>query len=261
MPNQINYINKPIGEGVHFLGTPVKSVQFIKQEKPQKNLWNAFEFGGYLMAELPEYPVSVDGLGFYQDIIAERNIAKQNTNDYAEFLRKYKINTVLETFGNGVYIKDVGFLDYNELLYEKKDWALVYFDEISVLYLRRTNENEKIIKRYEYRFLKRGLPPNYGASFAGLSEEVREGIEEDLNRCLLQNSDLSYCLIGKAAFFRNRKKSVEALNLLNQANAIDPNNPSLLLELGEVYREMGDQSTSELYLKRFQKVTNDPRTL
>lgn len=40
---------------------PVGAVQFVRESRPPGPLFNHFDWGGYLIWELPEYPVSMDG--------------------------------------------------------------------------------------------------------------------------------------------------------------------------------------------------------
>jgi hypothetical protein len=40
---------------------PVEAVAFIKQKSPPGRLFNSYNWGGYLLWELPEYPVFIDG--------------------------------------------------------------------------------------------------------------------------------------------------------------------------------------------------------
>jgi hypothetical protein len=40
---------------------PVDAVAFIKQKSPPGRLFNSYNWGGYLLWELPEYPVFIDG--------------------------------------------------------------------------------------------------------------------------------------------------------------------------------------------------------
>jgi len=40
---------------------PVRAVEYLKAQRPPGNLLNAYNWGGYLIWALPEYPVFVDG--------------------------------------------------------------------------------------------------------------------------------------------------------------------------------------------------------
>jgi hypothetical protein len=245
LPNQIDSISRPIGVGVYDIDNPVNSVKFIKKVRPKNNLLNSYSFGGYLVAELPEYPVAVDGRGTpFQNFIREMQEAISRGR-YSSFLNKYKINLVLESLPATNFDKANGFLDHYQVFYPRSEWALVYFDNASVVYLRRIPEHAKIIERHEYQWINRSYPAGYGASFPRLAEATRKAHEREINRCLEELPTNVYCLVGKAAFLRVRGDLNRARELLLVAKGVNARDPSLLLELMGVYKELGQKKAAE----------------
>ena len=119
------------------------------------------------------------------------------------------------------FIQGYGFSDTHMALYPPQEWALVDFDNVSVVYLRRVPENQALISTTEYRFIRRGLPSQLaGASFNGLPETTRLGFELELERCLAEQPRNVYCLSGKAGHQKARG-NVEAAIGLPQPGAGD----------------------------------------
>jgi hypothetical protein len=63
-----------------------------------------------------------------------------------------------------------------------RELALVWFDDVSMVYLRRTSENRELIRRFEYKYAR---PTDLSLSYTDLSEpallkaELERKIRED----------------------------------------------------------------------------------
>ncbi len=108
-------------------GVPASAVQWIKENQPGQRLFNSYNWGGYLIWTLPEYPVFIDGradLYGKELIIQWREIASGKESSLA-LLDQWKINLIL--------------LEPDWPLIEKLPsygWELLYVDEKSVVYGR-----------------------------------------------------------------------------------------------------------------------------
>lgn len=153
LPDQLR-LAESRGVGVSETWFPVKSVDFIKEQKPQGNMYNFFNFGGYLIYKLRDYPVFYDGREIpFLKLDVERTLAAKFTNTYEAFLKKYKINFVVESLPQGELLKK------HQEFYPNKDWARVFSDLASTVYVRRIPEHYTIIDRFE----KSGSFPASGA--------------------------------------------------------------------------------------------------
>ena len=256
VPDQVASVSKPLGAGVYDVEIPVQSVDFIKRNHPAGQLLNAYQFGGYLVGELPEYPVAIDGrerpfFGFR----AEQEAAMSRTASFAEFLRRRGINTVLEKPPGMTYDPVHGFADTHFSLFPPSDWAQVFFDNVSVVYLRRVPENAAIIERHEYRSLRRGLPPNFGAEMQGIPDATRAAHEAELDRCLSENPRCVYCMVGKAAFHHRRGHDDVAVEILQRALVINPLAAEALVVLSSIYEAMGRTAEAAQTKRRFERLT------
>jgi hypothetical protein len=76
---------------------PVRAVEYIKAERPEGNLFNSYNFGGYCIWALPEYPVFVDGRAdLHQDeIIMEWYRTVNLAGDWEGVLERWDIGIVL----------------------------------------------------------------------------------------------------------------------------------------------------------------------
>jgi hypothetical protein len=258
LPEQVRFVARPLGAGVMESDIPVHAVEFIRRVRPAKNLLNAYEFGGYLVKELPDYPVALDGRGLpFQSFMDEMAAAQKDPALFAGFLDRYRVQASLERIPGMAYDEEARrFVDQQEAYYPRSRWALVYFDDVSVLYLRRIPEHARAIEEHEYRHLRRGSPATYGALMKGVRPEDRAAIEAEVDRCLRELPTNEYCATAKSAYLRERGDPLAALGVLLRAGARESRGAELLVELGEVYAAIGLRAEARDAQRRFKRVTS-----
>jgi len=118
-----------MGVGLRHGNFPEGTVAYMKKEGLRGNLYNEYVFGGYIIHELPEVKVFIDGRTptvyssyfFWTSRLAE---------DYGRFGRledEHGIDMVLVKLSSSLCSK----------LRDDKDWAAVSFDDVSILYLKK----------------------------------------------------------------------------------------------------------------------------
>jgi len=114
---------------------PKGAVEYLKEMQPPGNLFNVYEWGGYLMVFLPEYKIYIDGRGL--------GAAKGAMNEYLLIRRGFMSfwKSTFEQRGIGVVLtlKDdpEGFDGLNAALLRDPDWVVGYQDDLSFVYVRR----------------------------------------------------------------------------------------------------------------------------
>jgi len=242
LPFQVRFVAKPLGTQVSALDVPVESAAFIRRNHPAGKLHNAYAFGGYLIDALPVYPVSIDGRELPFAAFRDEMDRAIQRGAYADFLRAHGINLVVEALPVPVLDAQRSLRDPHEQLYPRAEWASVFFDNVSIVYLRRTPANAAIISAHEYKTLRRGLPANWAATAPGLTGPARGELANELQQCLKDVPDSVYCRIGMAAFWSNGGQADLALGLLNEARQISPHNLELLIALVQLANARGDQA-------------------
>lgn len=125
-------------------GFPEKAVAFIDQTKPAGRIFNFYDWGGYLLWYLPEYPVFTDGRGLVEEIVGQHDTAMWE-GGWQGILDSYEVNIVLIP-GLSQYSGRVYPLALN--LYRDAHWHLVYRDEVALVFVREGAENTEVIARY-----------------------------------------------------------------------------------------------------------------
>ncbi len=106
---------------------PVDAIAFIKTEAPAGRLFNSYNWGGYLLWELPEYPVFIDGrTDLYDGKIVEQWLQVVRAEEgWQKVLDQWEVHLVLVEPSVPV----VSSLEQN-------GWNLLYQDERAVVYGR-----------------------------------------------------------------------------------------------------------------------------
>ena len=114
---------------IHAAQFPVAVVAYLRETSPSGPLFHAYEWGGYLLWELPEYPSFIDGrtLLFGDELLAAYRRAASGV-DWAEPFAEYDIRLALIPRGSG--------LD-RALRRFPLAWELLFLDETAALYSRR----------------------------------------------------------------------------------------------------------------------------
>ena len=107
---------------------PVEAVEHIKKSEYQGHLFNSYNWGGYLIWSLREYPVFVDGrTDLYGDEIVDQWVTVvQGEKGWEQILQRWDVNLIL-------------IEPYRPIVMElnEKDWERVYQDTKSIIFKRK----------------------------------------------------------------------------------------------------------------------------
>ena len=105
-------------------GLPMKAVRWIRVNQPEGRMFNAYNWGGYLQWELPQYPVFIDGRA---DLYGEKTITDwwrvvNATDEGVALLDSWQVNFV---------ILEPGWPILEKL--DQTGWQVVYEDEVAII--------------------------------------------------------------------------------------------------------------------------------
>ena len=111
---------------------PVAAVNYLNENDLPAELFNSYNWGGYLMFAAPDYPVYVDGrTDLYGDFVTDyASIYFNRADDIEAELEAQNINLVLVEAGAPI----------TDALAESGNWTLEYEDELAVIWLRSNDE-------------------------------------------------------------------------------------------------------------------------
>lgn len=264
--------------------TPTGVVKFLDENNIKGNLLNQLEIGSDLAwLAFPKQKVFIDGFGFYPEWFFKEYLSmSESIEKMREILDKYKIDYVLTLYPENTSGKSVP--DYLSI---SPEWALVYWDNYYLLYLRRQENFANVIDQTSYRFadpLK--LTRQSFVERLGKEEGVilRNKITEELRKNLAGNAQnakahlyLGSMLEGSGDFDGAIKEYVQAIRfdpdnllsnllisgilvkkqqfkqaaeILHKALAKNPNMPSAYLVLGQIEEKDKHYKEAERYYKK-----------
>ena len=186
------------GLGVDPRRLPVAAVDFLEAARPPGQLLNAHAFGGSAIWRLyPDEQVFIDGRDdIFAGLRARLSRAVVDSRLWTELLDEYQIgHTLLEYLDRleEVRIPDphggppgTALRPYAVNHFPPRQWALVYFDDVAMVHVRRTPESAALIERYGYshvfpedpRFQLEAIALGW-ASREGAIRELQAKIESD----------------------------------------------------------------------------------
>lgn len=149
------------GPGIKQGVFPERAMDFLDEFGIGGNMFNSYEFGGYLIwRSFPERKVYVDGRSdIYIRLLMEQR--KLSILGFEKLIEVYDIDYLILSFSHST----VKYINPNPVFGGML--ALVWWDDVSMVYLRRTPENSAIIEHFEY---KRVRPTDLELRFTDLSD-------------------------------------------------------------------------------------------
>lgn len=186
--------NSPVyafGAGLKEAAFPEGALNFLQEQKISGKMFNSYSFGGYIIWRGEGRKVFIDGryrrlytpaeYGEYKGILdsAEAWQAAQQKHGF-----------------------DYALLEYDQLsqrfpahLINNRDWALVYWDNHSLVYVKRTAARVELIERFEYRTARPTfMDLSYLDSYQG--KTLNEALSS-LEREVALNPDNQFVLLAR----------------------------------------------------------------
>ena len=140
---------------------PVRAVSRLLQTKLAGNIYNVDQFGGYLEWVLyPQRRVLTDGRNeLFRDFIAEDARARTDSRVWHAMIDKYQIALAVDEYQRErIEVVDVAsgerrYLPASLVRYRRRDWALIAFDDATMIFARRAAFPPDVIARLEYHYL------------------------------------------------------------------------------------------------------------
>lgn len=225
-------VGSTLGFGVKQGELPAGAFRFFAHHDIQGKLYNSMGFGGTGMYFLyPKYRLyQTSYFQVERERILEAYRANRSPESWREFLDRYQVEAVFV---------DTTREQHTMHFYPPPDWALVYFDDISAIYLRRWGINQQVIDQNEIRVAH---PDRFFSE--GGPDPVRENAEAaiiELNRLLSleDNSFLVHFMLG-CYLLHKEQGGDEASTHLNRALELNPESAAALFQRGLFRRKQGD---------------------
>eukprot|EP00756_Hemistasia_phaeocysticola_P018851 Hpha_TRINITY_DN15624_c2_g2::TRINITY_DN15624_c2_g2_i1::g.99210::m.99210 len=188
---------------------PVGACNFVnslpQRMKPQGNLYNTFTAGNYLVYHIRDHPVWGDTRETpFVNLTRDYKYANQDFNGMRHVTKKYNLKWMIMKIpppqGNE---PDGTFFDVIRKWQPPKDWAVVYFDDVSFICVRRTRAHKALIDAHEYEIMTPALLHDTyfsnGKNMGMVDPESVDKYEAEVARCLALSPDCVHCQLAAIA--------------------------------------------------------------
>lgn len=152
------------GDPVQWRLVPQGACAYIQKHNLRGTLGHDYGYGGFLSWALgPDRKIMMDGRYIFYPLILDIEKAttplgtRPDDPAWPALLDRYHIDTIITEFNDTPLrlgdIKSAFPLTVLNLFYPRSHWALVYWDDTSVIFLKRTPENEPFIREHAYNAL------------------------------------------------------------------------------------------------------------
>jgi tetratricopeptide (TPR) repeat protein len=223
------------GFGVNPRWVPEGALRYLDDRGIDGRVFNAFHFGGYIeWRDFPRRMPIIDGRGLVpRSLLEEIHFARAYPAHLERLQARFGLEVAVMDYPSysGDAVEDVLGPDADAAL-AAPAWALVYWDDVALVYLRRGGPHAAVIARDEYRHVK----PANGA--AGILRTLEDPAWADAARAELRRnvaetgSSIGRLLLGHAAL--DPDQAIAAF-----AGVDDP-----------VHRFEADQATARAYWRK-----------
>jgi hypothetical protein len=143
---------------------PTRACSFLDAEGlPGAQLYNDVRFGGYLIGRyFPPRQVFQDDRNEIHETLLREIWEIFETSDVAQWsalLARWDIDAALVRYHPPISVTnpdgdDLGDRGFSALWFPSRTWALVYWDEIAMVLVRRGTVPEELLERHEYRVIR-----------------------------------------------------------------------------------------------------------
>jgi hypothetical protein len=166
-----------LGLGIDPSNQAAGAVEFLEREGVGRRMYNDVRFGGYLIwRRHPEHRVFIDGRNeLYPDLMHDIADGMQDAPRWNALLERHGIDSAFLRYPPTLQKVQYPAADgqqpredlraFSAAYFPAAAWALVYWDDEAMIFLRRGPEHENVIARLEYRAVH---PDDWQHLFAGV---------------------------------------------------------------------------------------------
>lgn len=233
------------GFGIRNIYFPEGHVNFIKRYKLKVNIFNTLNIGGgIIFAGYPEIKAFVDTrIQVNETTLREINESIKSPDAFKAMLSKYNINAILVE-------NNAGLISQNYL--KMDEWALVYWDDYSMLLLKREGEFSDFIKEHEIKIINPETLVFDLPSYLH-NEALVERVIYHLKRSIVINPNCykAYYSLAYLMNYSEKKNYKEIYSYLNKAYKLEPRYLPTLYELANLFATLKDFPRALYFYKEF----------
>jgi len=182
-------------EAVNWNVFPVRACAFLKDHAIKGRMYNEYAYGGFLEWTLGEdFPVFMDGRYPFYPLLEQEAAPLYEGLPYAVLRDRYAAHLKSHRVEYAV----MGYSDFQvpspdpspfsltplNVMFPRSEWALVFWDDAALIFLKRSGANRALAERCEYKALRPHNPPQTLAELASgavSADQVAQELERHQN--------------------------------------------------------------------------------
>ena len=250
MSNLIRTDANSIGVVEHY----ASAYEFLEKVQPSGNMFNSFDVGAYfLFRGYPDRKVFVDGrnVDYGYEFLKEMAAAAQNANVWQKLEDQYGLTYAVFNYTPDQYTHTES-IPYANHLNPNSDWALVYLDDRTAIYLKRVPGHNDALEQFEYHFVT-PKKLNDGTVFQGITQINIHALEAELQRISRSDTHGVKALLLLGKLYYTSSLPDDALRVLGKAMERQPMHYEAYEIAGQVYEKAQQwEDAVQMYKKSMQ---------
>lgn len=231
---------------------PKQATNFILEQKLPGKMLNEYIYGGYFSFWLyPEYQVSIDGRtpNLYSNDFFWRYDHLDSKNIREKMLSDYEIDFIVWPRND----------EFNKTIWQDKNWQQIYFDNLSVIYLKKIEANKPWLDKFNYNFFasfydEASLKQICSEENLKNTPDLKNNLIKELEQAISFKSDIAIyyqdlALVYQTCQFQEQDLDKIKTNL-HQALKLSPDDQHLAYQLGFAYLQLKDNEQALKYFKQ-----------
>ncbi len=219
---------------------PEGACAFLERHALDGRIFNAYEFGGYLMwRRWPANQVIIDGR--YDEVLFDEALLEAHEEAYRSpaalkrLTARYEVDILVLSVAPGYRMAHLS---------RNPAWARVYWDDVAEVFVRRTARHADLIARHEYRLTGPESDLRYLAGYRARDPGMWRAALAELRRAVAENPKNSLAWLALAQEYRAAGPSAlpDRLEALDRATALlapGPETAELQVQRAEALLQLG----------------------
>lgn len=223
---------------------PEGAVDFLKKHRIRANVINEHMWGGYIIWKAyPDLRPYIDGRFFHRRFYDEYYPLLAGQPGWEHVLERYGITAAILTYSPGRNSR------LNDRLFRHPDWRLVYWDDVSLLYVKATMADREVVEKYGNEMLNVDRDPYNTFQDQPRAAVLKMNVIAERNLTSAGRSAKAAIVAGNTWFALG--EHARALDRYTMAlDRLRVPNPGLLYHMALCHRARGDLAETEEYLRR-----------
>jgi len=248
------------GADVHNGVFPEAAVDFLRRSRVSGNMFNTYGIGGYLIWNLwPEQKVFIDGR---EDVYLAAGVLEEYLDRFASkeswnsLVNKYDVDFAILNYPEKVPSRPDNSLEV--LAFPRTNWALVYFDDVVTIYVRRNRMNDAVIRNHEIHLVQPLQRSAYLDAIINDPVKLELFLDEmETNLRAHPDSFRAHFTLGVLSIKRGRDFLAEAERHFLQSIDVNPDFAPVYTNLGNIYMYLGRLAEAERMFQRALSLDKD----